>query len=261
MARPDHAGVQTRRRHGEVVALQHEDRLADRCRHLVHMPRHRAQRYRLEHEAQQLVVAVDGQMGIDHRLPQLLAPRRRPPDDPAIRLGLVHQATHAFEPRPILRRPRALVAQMAVGLQLGRDEDDAHDLRCCRQNPPQRALPPSRRGQVKVGVGDLGHHGLDLVLHRLEQDLHPVVERVEQQVGAVRQQLAGVGGPGVEGQPQHAAQRHHHHQAECQRQGHRQRQPRPRQPEHHGHPPQQRRGTVHTAMRPRLGEALPHVTR
>ena len=261
MARADHAGVQAGRRHGEVVPLQHEDRLTDRRGHLVDMPHHRAQRDRLEHHAQQLAVAIDRQMGIDHRLPQLIAPGGRPPDDPAGRRRLVDDATQALEPRPVLRRPRALVAQIAVGLQVGRHEDDAHHLRRGRENPAQRALPPGQLCQVEVGVGDLGHHGLDLVLHRLEQDLHPVVERVEQEVGPVRQQLARVGGAGVEGQPQHAAQRHHHHQAERQRQGHGERQPRPGQPEQDPRPSQQRRGTVRhrVAPTPRGGAGPRHT--
>ena len=78
----------------------------------------------------------------------------------------------------------------------------------------------------------------------VRKELDPVLQRVEQEVGPVGQQVAGVGGAGIEGETQDGRQGGEQHQAERQRERHRQRQAGARDPERHGQSAQQAGRTV-----------------
>ena len=98
----------------------------------------------------------------------------------------------------------------------------------------------------------------------VRKELDPLLERVEQQIGPVGQQLAGVGGSGVEGESQHDSLRGEQHQAKRQGKGDGQRKSRACDPESYGQPAEQAgRAVLHAGAAPaqRGGAGQAHVRR
>ena len=135
---------------------------------------------------------------------QLVAPGRRAPGHAAIRACRVEQARGS---------PRCPTSPRPASLPCRADSDRLADRgsRTARPRPAALAarmpcsadLRSSSRAGRSVSPISAGDRPQAAPRPALRKDLDPVLQRVEQQIGAIGQQLAGVGGTGVEGDAQH----------------------------------------------------------
>ena len=150
-----------------------------------------------------------------------------------------------------------------MGSHIGGHEQHPHNLWRYGEDAVDRGLALEQSCGL-VGVTHLGGDHRKLPGDRVEEDLDPVLQHVEQEIGAIGQQLAGIGGTGVEGDAEDDRESGEQHQSESQCQCHGQRQAGPGHANGHGDTTQQPGRAIpgsDAAPRPGCGAEKSHLTR